>query len=281
MFCRPERAVNILLLNDYKAIQTIDRRNTVKIRPLQTDLSGFAKLNLERPPIGVKYLFFRPEGMEQLPLDRNLAFCEMLKEAQSTNAPFYFGKENNETCIGKILLGMADMEPFAEAGEIGPRLGIMQEARVNRNYYHHVPRMPKGTVNYVAFAPIGKLTFEPDVMIVAATPKQAEIVMRAMTYSTGEPYTSKATIVMGCSWIYIYPFESGKVNYLIPEWIHGMTGRELFAPNTVLVSIPYQWLQVVAQNLKEIKPVFHESKAVYFAEFEEILTDLVKESANL
>jgi uncharacterized protein (DUF169 family) len=250
----------------------------MKIRPLQTDLSGFGRLNLERPPVGVKYLFFRPEGMEQLPLDKNLAFCEMLKEAQFAEAPFYFGKENNETCVGKILLGMTDMEPFAEAGEIGPRLGIMQEARVNRNYYHHVPRMPKGTVNYVAFAPIEKLTFEPDVLIVTAAPKEAEIVMRAMTYSTGEPYTSKATIVMGCSWMYIYPFENGKVNYIIPEMIHGMTGRELFAPNTVAVSIPYQWLQIVAKNLLEIKMVFHENKDKYLTEFGEIIVDLVKES---
>lgn len=252
----------------------------MKMRPLETDLSGFSRLGLERPPVGVKYLFFRPEGMEQLPLDKNLSFCEMLREAQFSATPFYFGRENNETCVGKILLGMAEMEPFAEAGEIGPRLNMMQEARVNHNFYHHVPRLAKGIVNYVAFAPIGKLTFDPDVLIVTATPKQAENVMRAMTYSTGEPYTSKATMVMGCSWIYIYPFESGNVNYLMPEMIHGMTGRELFAPNTVLVSIPYRWLPTVAQNLKEIKLPFHESKQKYFDEFTGILRDLGKESVN-
>jgi hypothetical protein len=36
----------------------------------------------------------------------------------------------------------------------------------------------------------------------------------------------------------------------------------------------------VAQNLREIKMVFHENKAAYLAEFEEILVDLIKESAN-
>ena len=250
------------------------------MRPLQTDLSGFKKIDFKKPPVGVKYLFFRPEDMEPLPLDRNLAFCEMLAEAQASDAPFYFSREHNETCVGKILLGMQDMEPFAEAGEIGPRLGMVQEPRVNHNFYHHVPRLSKGTVNYVAFAPLNQLTFEPDVLVVTATPKQAEIVMRAMTYSTGEPYTSKSTIFMGCSWIFIYPFETGKVNYLIPEMIHGMTGRELFAPNTVLLSIPYQWLQTVARNLKEIKLVFHENKEAYLAEFQEILVDLAGKSKN-
>ena len=70
------------------------------MRPLQTDLSIYDKLNFERPPVGVKFLFFRPEGMEQLALDKNLSFCEMLKEAQETGTPFYFGKENNEACVG-------------------------------------------------------------------------------------------------------------------------------------------------------------------------------------
>ena len=252
----------------------------MNMRPLQTDLSVFNKIGFERPPVGVKYLFFKPDGIEQLSMDKNLAFCEMLVEAQRAKAPFYFSKENNETCVGKILLGMTEMEPFAEAGQIGPRLGVVQEARANHNLYHHVPRFSKGVINYVAFAPLNKITFEPDVLIITATPKQAEIVMRAMTYSTGEPYTSKTTIVMGCSWIYIFPFESGKVNYLIPEWIHGMTGRELFAPNTVLISIPYQWLQTVTQNLREIKLQFHTSKKEYLEEFQEILVDLVKESKN-
>ena len=248
------------------------------MRPLQTDLSGFYRIDFERPPVGIKFQFFKPQDIDPLSMDKNLSFCEMLAEAQVADAPFYFSKEHNETCVGKILLGMDDMEPFAEAGEIGPRLGIMQESRVNHNFYHHVPRLAKGTVNYVVFTPINKLTFEPDVVIITATPKQAEIVMRAMSYSTGVPYTSKTTMVMGCSWIYIYPFETGNVNYLMPEMIHGMTGRELFAPNTVLVSIPYQWLQTVAQNLKKIGLMFHETKDKYLAEFEGIIIDLVGRS---
>jgi len=92
------------------------------MRPLQTDLSIYQKFDFERPPVGVKFLFFRPEGMEPLAMDKNLSFCEMLVEAQKTANPFYFGTENNETCVGKILLGMQDMEPFAESGQIGARL---------------------------------------------------------------------------------------------------------------------------------------------------------------
>jgi uncharacterized protein (DUF169 family) len=54
-------------------------------------------------------------------------------------------------------------------------------------------------VNYVAFSPLDKLTFDPDVLIITARPAQAEIVLRAMTYSTGELYNSRTTPVMGCA----------------------------------------------------------------------------------
>ena len=56
------------------------------MRPLTQDLSIFNKLNLERPPVGVNFLFFRPEGVDQLSIDKNLSFCEMLSEAQQNGA---------------------------------------------------------------------------------------------------------------------------------------------------------------------------------------------------
>jgi len=196
--------------------------------PLQTDFSIYDKIGFEKPPIGVKFMFFRPQGIEPLSMDKNLSFCEMLKEAQQTRTPFYFNKENNESCVGKFLLGMEGMAAFAESGQIGARLQIFQEPRANYAFYQHVPKFDGGTVNYVAFSPIDKLTFEPDVLVITATPSQGEIVMRSMTYSTGELYNSRTTPVMGCAWCFIYPFKSGNVNYILPEMIHGMKGRELF-----------------------------------------------------
>jgi uncharacterized protein (DUF169 family) len=252
------------------------------MRPLQTDFSIYHKFNFERSPVGVKFLFFRPKGIEPLAIDKNLSFCEMLVEAQKTTTPFYFGKENNETCVGKILLGMQDMEPFAESGQIGPRLGIFQEPRANYIFYQYVPKFSKGTVNYITFSPVNKLTFEPDLLILTATPSQAEIVMRAMSYSTGEVYQSKTTPVMGCAWTYIYPFQSGKVNYILPEMVHGMKGRVLFPEGSLLISIPYQWIPVMTQNLKEMKWHLpsHTSKEQYLQEFGNVIGGLVKESEN-
>jgi uncharacterized protein (DUF169 family) len=250
------------------------------MRPLQTDLSIFAKLNSRRTPVGIKFLFFKPEGMEPLPSTKSLSLCEILIEAQQSKRPFYFDRTYQETCVGKILLGMQEMESFAESGQIGERLQIFQEARANYAFYQHVPKFAKGIVNYVAFAPLEALTFEPDIFIITADHDQAEIVMRSMTYSTGELYNSRTTPVMGCAWLLIYPFQSGKVNFIVPEMVHGMKGRELFSSESIVISIPYHWLPTMAQNLREMTWHLpsHNSKAQYLEEFSTILGELAQKA---
>jgi uncharacterized protein (DUF169 family) len=252
------------------------------MRPLQTDLSIFEKFNFERPPLGIKFQFFRPENMDPLSPEKPLSLCEMIAEAQKSNKPFYFDNSYQETCVGKILLGMQDMAPFAESGQIGEKLQIFQEARANYAFYQHVPKFDKNIVNYVAFAPLNVLDFEPDLLIITADHSQAEIVMRAMTYSTGELYNSRTTPVMGCAWLFIYPFQSGKVNFIVPEMVHGMKGRELFFKDSIVISIPYPWIPTMAQNLKEMTWHLpsHRSKSQYLEEFGTILGELANKAQN-
>ena len=250
------------------------------MRPLQTDLSIFSKFNFKRPPLGIKFLFFKPEKMEPLPSAKALSLCEMLVEAQTSKMPFYFDKTYRETCVGKILLGMQDMESFAESGQIGEKLQVFQEARANYAFYQHVPKFAKNVVNYVAFAQLDKLSFEPDLLIITADHGQAEIVMRSMTYSTGELYASRTTPVMGCAWLFIYPFQSGKVNFIVPEMVHGMKGRELFSNESIVISIPYHWIPTMTQNLKEMTWHLpsHNSKGQYLEEFGTILGELAQKA---
>ena len=220
------------------------------MRPLQTDLSIFNKFNFERPPVGVKFLFSKPEGIARL--DKKLGFCEMLKEAHQSETAFYFDKDN-EDCVGKMPLGMMETLPVLESGQFGPELEIYQEARANARIYKHLPKFERGTVNYVVFSPLKALTFDPDLLVLFGAPRQAEIVMRAMSYSTGEIWEPKSMGVVGCSWLYVYPYQSGKVNYMITGMAYGMIARHVFPEGKVLVSIPWNWIPTIVQNLKEMK----------------------------
>jgi len=220
------------------------------MQPLKQDLSVYNGFDFDKPPVAVKFLLTKPDDVEQI--DKSLPFCEMIKEAQQRGTPFYFAKEN-EDCVGKVVLGMEEMEPFVEGGQIGPKFGIYQEPRANNRIYQYIPKFRQGLVNYVAFSVLDALTFEPDLLILYATPSQAEIVLRAMSYSTGEMWDPKATPVLGCSWLFIHPFQSGKVNYTITGLAFGMKAKQVYPEGQILISIPYQWIPTITHNLNEME----------------------------
>ena len=250
------------------------------MKPLKQDLSIFNKFNFENPPVGVKFLFKKPEGIEQL--DKNMAICEMIKEAQHRDSAFYITREN-EDCFGTMILGMEDAPNFAESGQIGLELEIFQEPRANSRLYQHIIKLPRGTVNYVVFAPLDKLTFEPDLLIILATPRQAEIVLRAMSYSTGELWEPKGTGVLGCAWIFTYPYQSGKVNYTVTGLAFGAKSKEVFPEGLVLISIPYNWIPIITQNLHEmnwVPPAYTDGREKFKEREARIIEKLAKESQN-
>jgi uncharacterized protein (DUF169 family) len=119
-------------------------------------------------------------------------------------------------------------------------------------------------------------------LILTAKPSQAEIVLRAMTYSTGEPWQPKATPVLGCSWLYVYPYESGKVNYVMTGMHFGMKAREVFPEGLVILSIPYNWIPTITQNLKEMKwvlPAYALGREKWMEEEKRAMRELEAEEA--
>jgi len=249
---------------------------------LRNDYSPLRDLGLDAPPVGVKFSFFKPEGIPPLAADTALSLCEILRKAQLDNRPFYFSRDNKETCIGKIILGMEEFTPFEQSGQIGERLGVFEEARANQNLYQYVPKLDRGIANYVAFSPTDQLSFEPDVLVISAKTEIAEIVLRAVTYSTGEMYKSSCTPVMGCGWFLVYPYKTGEVNFILPSLVHGPRGRELWSNDTLLVSIPYRWIPTVLTNLARMNHHLpsHESKQQYYDEFGGIMKDLAEKAKN-
>src|ERR1039457_3882562 len=98
------------------------------------DLSIFGKFNFKVQPIGIKFLLFKPDGIRKL--DKKLALCEMIKEAQEAE-PFYAELDNFD-CVGPILTGMVETDPVFESGHIGQSLQIFEEARANRRIYQYI-----------------------------------------------------------------------------------------------------------------------------------------------
>ena len=240
--------------------------NSGEMRPLKTDLSVLKKLDLEYEPVGVKFLYNKPKGIPRL--EKKLGFCEMLPEAHKGKA--FYADEDNHECAGPLVLGLVEMEPFFEAGQLGPRLEIFQEARANRRLYQDIPKLKKGSCNYVVFAPLNALNFEPDVLVITGRARQAEIILRSLSYSTGRKYLSKGTPVLGCAWTFIYPYNSGEVNFSVSGLTFGHIAREVLPEGLVTVSIPFDVLLLMMANLNEMKwvlPAYTEGRDNYNERF--------------
>lgn len=214
------------------------------------DFAVLDKFNFERQPVAVKFAISKPDGIKRI--DKELNMCEMLKEAQESD-PFYVTPED-WVCVGveQMIIGLQDPEPVLVSGIFGGEEGLFKGNSSCRAMYQYLPTLPKGSVQYVVFSPLNKLTFDPDVLVITATLPQAQTLIRSVNYSTGEPFVSRATPVVACSWIFVYPVVSGELNYFITGLGLGMQAMNIFPPGLFLISIPFQIMSTVLDNLKDM-----------------------------
>ena len=82
---------------------------------------------------------------------------------------------------------------------------------------------------------------------------QTEIILRALIYTDGEMWSSEMTHVLGCSWLFAYPFMTGQVNYITTGLSFGMKAKRVFPEGRQLISIPFNWLPTITRNLREME----------------------------
>ncbi|MEJ2730570.1 MAG: DUF169 domain-containing protein [Deltaproteobacteria bacterium] len=212
-------------------------------------LKIFDKFDFDTPPVGVKFLTKQPDTVERL--DANMALCEMLSKAQQGDA--FFADAQNHTCeAGLYVLGQTDITAPFVSGNFGAGLKIFEAPRSAGRLYHYIPKMERGVANYVVFCPLDGLQFDPDLLILLASPSQTEILLRAMSYRTGSMWVSKFSAAIGCAWTYSYPYLTGKLNYFVTGLGHGMKRRNLFPEGRQIISIPFDLLPSLIENLQEM-----------------------------
>lgn len=210
---------------------------------------AFAELGCTYQPIALKFCFARPEGIAQA--EEILSFCQFLKLCQDKGESFYIDVDN-DNCHGRLALGMLPKQPFAASGQAGMDFGIYRTQAPNARIHNEMPTLVQGSVNFVIFCPLARCDFDPDLIIVVADTEQADIVMRATSYISGDFWESKTSAVLSCSWTYVYPYLSGKVNHTVTGLHHGMARRKVYPKGLHIISIPYQKIDEVCIALKEM-----------------------------
>ena len=58
--------------------------------------------------------------------------------------------------------------------------------------------------------------------------------------------------MIGCAWLYVYPFLSGELNFSITGLCWGMKALRAFPEGLVNISIPFDLLPMITANLAEM-----------------------------
>jgi uncharacterized protein (DUF169 family) len=213
---------------------------------------AFSDLELPYGAVAVKFCRNRPENYEQV--EGVDAFCGFLKKAQDENRAFFTTKENDK-CMGKVVLGMTDLETNHGSGQVGCEMGLFRSAAANARLYHEATMLKRGVCNYVVFCPVGLCDFDPDLVICVATVEKAQLLLRATSYISGDLWESKSSYVMSCAWTYTYPYISGKVNHLFTGMHLGLQIQKAYPPGLHIIAIPYQKLDEVIAALNEMEHI--------------------------
>ncbi len=213
----------------------------------KNDFSILEKFEFKYQPVGVKFTARRPAGIKQLPEKKTL--CEMIKHAQDGHV-FYAAAADHTCDAGTYVLGQTEVDKVFTSGEYGAGLGIYDKPRTGARLYQHIYKIPKDQVNYVTLAPLDKCGFAPDVLLIFGSTTQAEIILRATSYQTGDMWNSKYTPAMGCVWLLVYPYVSGEINHITTGLGFGMRRRHIFPEGLHIISVPAKKLTPLLKALK-------------------------------
>lgn len=214
----------------------------------QRDFSIFKKFNFERKPVGINYSLKKPDRIEQL--DKSLALCELFTGTHTTH-PFYVTEENIQ--CGEHVLGFALFPPIMYSGQLGAEFSMFKNPAANRKVYDYVPILAKDSVKYITCFPVDQLASDPDLLIITANTVQAEILLRAISYSNGKMWSSKGSTCLACAWLFAYPYLSGELNFTVSGLGYSMKAREVLPDGLMLISIPGELLPNLIENLHDME----------------------------
>ena len=157
------------------------------------------KLELPYPCVAVKYRFEKPDAPHYD--GGKLAYCQYVKYAQETGNHFYITAED-DACYGKMPLGMIGKPPVTASGQAGYDFGIYKSPVGAQQLYQKLPVLEPNTIRYVEFCPAEGCDFDPDLLFFVSDFPQADIIMRATSYISGDLWESKSSPVISCAWMY-------------------------------------------------------------------------------
>lgn len=176
-----------------------------------------------------------------------LALCQGVAMARNLGWTVGFLREDHGCPPSLVIMGL-EKEPGEGnlADMVYPLYGETREVCEKTN--NNVPFLPYRKYSSVAIAPLGRASFEPDVVLVYGNPAQVARLIQGALYYSGGAITSTYTGRNSCAGEIVAPVLTGECQVIVPG-----SGERVFAlaqDHEMCFAIPVNKLEEVVSGLE-------------------------------
>lgn len=176
-----------------------------------------------------------------------LNICQGINIARRYGWQLGFLREDMACPLSVPIFGFCEDPDFVTRGDIiYPDFTTTLEAAAKTQAAQ--PKAPVGSIQAVVAGPLGKVDFEPDLVLVYGNPAQIVRMVQASLYHHGGAVESAFSGRCACSQSIIHPYLSGRCNVVLPA-----QGERLFAmtaDDEMAFAVPRGEFSHVAEGLE-------------------------------
>jgi len=210
-------------------------------------------LELRKSPVAI-HLVRQAEEVPAgvVPLEFPVRHCISINMA-AHGAVFHLPAGMHACSAAKAALGIEPLPEKVRNGKVPYLHGLAVTQEVAARIMAGIPKLPPGSTTGTLLAPLEKVPFEPDVIVLTITPKQAMWVANALLFEDGGPRVSAnfAGMQASCADVTALPIITGTVNFSVG--CYGCRSAGKLGDDEMYVGIPVGRLAGLVSGLKGLR----------------------------
>ena len=209
-------------------------------------------LNLTGSPVAFRFATKKediPDGMEKL--DKTIRHCSMIGLARNEGKIFYALGDNHECNGGAWSLGLREITETLKNGDFYYKLGKFESSASCKRTIDRVPHLNPGDTYATMYAPLEKTPFDPQVVIIVASPFSMLKLSQSALFRVGGRINAEfAGIQSVCADTCAQTYLNGHINFSL-----GCDGSRKFSgilDGELVMGIPAEILPDITEALKVI-----------------------------
>ncbi|MFZ5975972.1 MAG: DUF169 domain-containing protein [Bacillota bacterium] len=209
-------------------------------------------LNLERKPVGVKFIRDLDETVTVGAYDdkTKTRYCQALMRAGNGENIIITG-ENISCPASAAAFGLKPLPETLSSGQMLYNMGLFATLEAGKKAMEGMTRLDYGDYSAVLLSPLDAAEFEPDVVIIESKPEHLMWLSLASIYESGERLQFNSAIFQAtCVDSTVIPFVTGKLNCTLG--CYGCRDATNIKEEENLIGIPFAMLNSIMENLEKL-----------------------------